>query len=118
MQKMRIMLYVDDVDLVVKFWQDYFDAKIETVTSLPDDFKSVVLTVSPSIELGFFPKAFIAKYSPEVLGSTPSLLLFSDQFKALHAKLPTVGEIVDNNGTLTFNFADPEGNHFAVAQAE
>ncbi|BDZ31917.1 glyoxalase [Lactiplantibacillus sp. WILCCON 0030] len=118
MQKTRIMIYVEDVDRVVKFWQDYFEARIETISSLPDNFKSIVLTISPTVELAFFPKAFIAKYSPEVLGNTPSLLFFSEQFKALHAKLPTVGDIVDHDGMLTFNFADPEGNYFAVAQAK
>lgn len=118
MKKTRIMLYVADVDQVVKFWQDYFDAKIETISSLPDDFKTIVLTVSPDVELAFFPKAFIAKYSPEVLGNTPSLMFFSENFEKLHAKLPDAGEIVDNNGTLTFNFKDPEGNFFVMAPAD
>lgn len=116
MKKTRIMLYVTDVDQMAKFWQDYFDAKIETISSLPDEFKTIVLTIAPNMELAFFPKAFIAKYSPEVMGNTPSLMFFSDRFEALHRALPTAGEIVDNNGTLTFNFSDPDGNYFVVAQ--
>lgn len=116
MKKTRIMLYVEDVDQAVKFWQDYFDAKIETISSLPDNFKTIVLTIGPGMELAFFAKAFIAKYSPEVMGSTPSLMFFSDNFDALHATLPNAGEVVDNNGTLTFNFTDPDGNYFVVAQ--
>ncbi|MFC6181677.1 VOC family protein [Lactiplantibacillus daowaiensis] len=118
MQKTRVMLYVEDVDQSVKFWQDNFAAKVTEVNKLPDDFKNLVLTLSSQVELAFFPRAFIATYSPEVLNNTPSLMFFSDDFKGLHARLKTAGEIVDNNGTLTFNFADPEGNYFVVAQAD
>jgi len=118
MQKTRIMLYVDNVVTQVKFWQDNFNAKINEISPLPNERQNIVLTISPEVELSFFPKSFIAEYSPEVLGNTPSLMFFSSDFKALHERLPTAGEIVDNNGTLTFNFADPEGHYFVVAEAK
>lgn len=118
MQKMRTMLYVDDVEQIVQFWQDDLGAKVVEVNTLPDDFNNIVLEVAPNVELSFFAKAFIRQYSPEVLGSTPSLMFYSKDFKALHDRLTTAGEIVENAGTATFNFRDPEGNYFVIAQAK
>jgi len=118
MQKMRTMLYVDDVEQIVQFWQDDLGAKVVEINTLPDEFNNVVLEIAPNVELSFFAKAFIRQYSPEVLGSTPSLMFYSKDFKALHDRLATAGEIVDNGGTATFNFRDSEGNYFVIAQAK
>ena len=119
MQKMRTMLYVDDVEQIVQFWQDNLGAQVVEVNALPDDSENIVVTVAPNVELSFFAKSFIRQYSPEVLDSgTPSLMFFSDDFEALHDRLTTAGKIVDNNGTPTFNFRDPEGNYFAVGKAK
>ncbi|WP_243676943.1 hypothetical protein [Secundilactobacillus collinoides] len=59
------------------------------------------------------------KYSPEVLGTTgPSLMIFRDDFEALHAKLKSAGDITDVGGQLTFNFQDPDGNYYVIAKAD
>jgi len=117
MQKMRTMLYVDDVDQIVQFWQDNLGAKVVEINALPDGSDNIVLNLAPGVELSFFTKAFIRQYSPEVLGNTPSLMLFTDDFDGLHDRLTTAGEIVDDNGQLAFNFCDPEGNYFAIGKA-
>lgn len=118
MQKMRTMLYVDDVEQVVQFWQDELGAEVIEVNAMPDGSNNVVVNIAPNVELSFFAKSFIRRYSPEVLGNTPSLMFYSKDFKALHDRLATEGEIVENAGTATFNFRDPEGNYFVIAQAK
>ncbi|WP_048000152.1 VOC family protein [Lactiplantibacillus herbarum] len=114
--KMRVMLYVDDVSVINDFWQQAIGATVVETLALPEQYQGIVLAVTDEIELALFPKAFIRKFSPEVLHGTPSLMLFSDAFKTLHQQIPGAGAIVDNNGTLTFNFADPEGNYFVIAK--
>ncbi|SUP52810.1 Uncharacterised protein [Weissella viridescens] len=52
-----------------------------------------------------------------MLGNTPSLMLFSDDFEALHDAIPGALDIMENNGQQTFAFPDPEGNYFVIAKA-
>lgn len=118
MQKVRTMLYVDDVEQVVDFWQNKLGAQVVEVNALPDDSENIVVTVAPNVELSFFAKSFIRQYSPEVLGAIPSLILYSRDFEGLHDRLTTAGKIVENNGTRTFNFRDPEGNYFVIGEAK
>lgn len=115
--KTRVMLYVQDVDLIKEFWTTTLGAQLIESTDLPDSFSSHTLSISPNFELSLFPQEFIKKYSPEVLGNTPSIMLYSDNFESLYESIPGAGEIFDNNGTLTFNFPDPEGNYFVIAKA-
>ncbi|AYM02352.1 VOC family protein [Levilactobacillus yiduensis] len=117
MQKTRIMLYVRDVDLVVKFWQETFDLPVVATTPLPDGSRNVVLALDAGTELSFFSRAFIQQVSPEVADNVPSLLLFSDHFEALHAKIAAATPIDESQGQPTFSFPDPEGTYFAVAKA-
>ncbi|RRK10568.1 glyoxalase [Lactiplantibacillus garii] len=116
MDKVRCMVYVNDVEAVVTFWQDYLDARIVAVNAMPDGSSNVVLQVMRGVELAFFSKAFIKQYSPEVATNLPSLMFFSDHFDELHRRIPGAGKVVDQHGQLTFNFPDPEGNYFVIAQ--
>lgn len=118
MDKTRIMLYVDDVEKVVDFWQDYLNAQIVEIKTMPDGSKNVILSISDEVELAFFATAFVAANSPEVALSTPSLMFFSTAFEDLHHQIPGASEIVDQQGLLTFNFADPEGHYFVVAKGK
>lgn len=58
------------------------------------------------------------KFSPEVLGPPPSLVFFTNEFETIYENMDEPGEITDNNGVLTFNFSDPEGNYFVIGKAE
>lgn len=117
LDKIRMMIYVEDVERCVQFWQDYLDAQVASVKTMPDQSKNVVLTIAEQVELAFFDKTFIAKYSPEVQTNLPSLMLFSDRFDDLHHQIPGAGQVSDVHGQLTFNFADPEGNYFVIAKS-
>lgn len=114
--KTRMMLYIEDINSVSLFWLENFNAKIKEELLLPEDFKGVILELTPTVELALFEKAFIKKYSPEVIDSFSSLMIFIEDFEAVHAKISTASEIVAYNGLLTFNCSDPEGNYIAVAK--
>jgi len=115
--KTRIMLYVDDVDMGVEFWTEEFGGKVVARQTLNGGYQNVVVGVSNEVELSIFPKDYVRIYSPEVPETVPSLMFFSDDFNHLHDELLSAGEITEVNGTLTFNFQDPEGNYFVVAKA-
>jgi lactoylglutathione lyase len=65
-------------------------------------------------------KELVSKMSPEVNLGTPSLLFFSEDLDQLYKdfsdKNITVGEIVIVPEGRVFNFADNEGNYFAVVE--
>ncbi|EOV2818791.1 glyoxalase [Enterococcus faecium] len=115
-QKTRVMLYVNDVEMICRFFVEKIGAEISETIELPEEFKSIVLSISK--ELGVFPKVFVQKFSPEVLGPPPSLVFFTDEFETIYENMEEPGEITDNNGILTFNFSDPEGNYFVIGKAE
>lgn len=58
--------------------------------------------------------------SPEMNLGTPSLMFFADDAEQLYTKFTdngvTVGELVDLPMGKVFNFADDEGNYFAVLE--
>ena len=63
-------------------------------------------------------KEVISNMSPELNLGTPSLMFFSENldqlYKELKNKNVTVGEMVTMPSGKVFNFADSEGNYFAV----
>ncbi|MGX6428700.1 VOC family protein [Levilactobacillus yonginensis] len=117
MQKTRVMLYVDNVALVVKFWRESFETTTVAESLLPDGSTNIVLAVPFGVELSFFSNEFIKKYSPEVLGNQPSIMFFSDDFEGLHERLAGATPISDDNGQPAFGFPDPEGHYFAIGKA-
>lgn len=113
----RIMLYIEDIKTVTNFWVDNFNAKVKEEIPLPDNFKGIILDLTSTVEIALFEKAFIKKYSPEVLGSFPSLMIFIENFEEVHAKISNASEIENYNGLLTFSCSDPEGNFIAVSKS-
>ncbi|WP_423363007.1 glyoxalase [Mycoplasma sp. P36-A1] len=114
--KTRVMLYVDDVANIKKFWIDNFDAKEIEEIFLSANYSGSVISINEQVELGLFPKEFIKMHSPELTIGTPSIMLFVNNFYELHDSLCNVGDVFDNNGLLTFNFPDPEDNYFVIAK--
>lgn len=114
--KTRVMLYAEDVNVLSQFFVDNLGAVIKETIDLPEEFQSTVLTISSEFEIGIFPKVFVQRFSPEVVGTTPSIIFFTDQFEEIYEKLENAGEIMENNGIQTFNFSDPEGNYFVIGK--
>lgn len=110
------MLYVDDVEKVASFWGKLGAKEVER-TTLPDDSLNIVVRLTEQVELSFFAKSFIEVFSPEVLGNTPSIMIYTENFTALHEQIPNAMPITTQNGLDTFAFPDPENNYFVFAKA-
>ena len=118
--QIKIMLYVNDVNQSSDFWQSI--GFVERERDAVDG--TVVVEIAPSesssTTIVLYELAFIQKHSPEVAGNTPSLMFFSEDITGLYKKMKetgvTVGELVQlPGGELVFNFADNDGNYFAVS---
>ena len=58
----------------------------------------MIVAISSEFELGIFPKVFVQRFPPEVLGTPPSILFFTDRFEEIYEQMENPGEIADNNG--------------------
>lgn len=114
--KTRVMLYAENVEVLSQSFVETLGATVSETIELPEEFQSTIVQLSPEFELGIFPKVFVQRFSPEVLGTTPSIIFFTDQFEEIYQKIENAGEIMENNGVETFNFSDPEGNYFVIGK--
>ena len=118
----EIMLYVNDQQKVADFWVGKLDFVIE---SKQDYGEAYFLVLSDgrenSTKLVLQNKAVVAASEPMLNLETPSILLTTDDIEGLYQKFQddnvTVGEkVVFPDGKKVFNFADPEGNYFAIIE--
>ncbi|ATP41371.1 glyoxalase/bleomycin resistance/extradiol dioxygenase family protein [Solibacillus sp. R5-41] len=116
----QVMLYVDNQEQAKTFWTE----KMGFVVISDEDNGMRVITISPTEEaqtsIVLHDKQAIAKMQPELNLKTPSLLFYSSQLDALYEKLKdlnvTIGEMVTMPFGKVFNFADDEGNYFAIVE--
>lgn len=117
--QMQIILYVEDVPKSVAFWQSLGFEIIDEQTA---DGTSIV-EIAPSSESDarfvLYDKGFIEVHSPEVALNSPSIMFFSEDITTLYKKLldtnVEVGDLIQMEERMVFNFADPDGNYFAVS---
>ncbi len=118
-QSMQVMLYVDDVTKAVEFWQELGFAIIEQQTV--DGTSVVEIAPSKEAEAHFvlYDREFIETHSPEVALNSPSIMFLQKILRHFIKKLlemeAEVGELIQMEEQLVFNFADPDGNYFAVS---
>ena len=121
LQSMNLMIYVDDVEKVAAFFEQAAGTPRISEETMIDGSKMITVPILPEASLQFYSRAFIQKYSPEVALNSPSII-FVDDLASAHARLlqmgATVNEIVLVGSQQTFNFADPEGNWYAVAEKD
>lgn len=118
----NVMIYVDDPRGVADFWVNTIG--FSEVESQEVDGKTLFVELTPTVDsdahITLFDRAVVAQSSPELDLATPSILFKSADITAMRDKLVdagvTVGNIVEMNDMTSFNFADPEGNWFAVQQ--
>jgi lactoylglutathione lyase len=117
----QIMLYVVDQERIARFWVDHFGFSIAGRQDYGATFAiELVDGRGGSSKLVLQNKTAVAAAEPGMNLGTPSILLGSDELEGLYGRLKaagvTVGELVafPNNGKKVFNFADPEGNYFAI----
>jgi lactoylglutathione lyase len=118
----QIMLYVSNQEEAVNFWTK----KAGFVVIADEDngqgmrWIEIAPTKQAETSIVLHNKELISKMEPELNLGTPSLLFFSKNLEELHRHFSemniTVGEIVNMASRKVFNFADDEGNYFAVME--
>jgi len=119
--KVQISLFVDDVQKAVDFWQ-----KLDfVVIDRQEADGSLVVEIAPNqtadMHFVIYDRNFIEKQSPGVATNPPQVMFFSENITQLYKTMQTlpieIGKLIQLEETLIFNFVDPDGNYFAVAQA-
>jgi len=117
----QVMLYVDNPKSMAQFWVNVmgFVQIKETPYGENTCFIEIAASLDSETTLVLHDRGFVAGMNPNMNTAAPSLMFASKDLPELQAKLRangvTVGEII-NIGIDTFNFADPEGNYFAVCR--
>lgn len=115
----QVMLYAADVAAAGAFWESLGFVILEE--SEADG--TLVLEIAPSTEsnlhLVLYDLNYVQSHSPEVNIAAPSILFTATDVLDLYQRMQvlnvTLGEMVQLGEQLIFNFADPEGNYFAVS---
>jgi lactoylglutathione lyase len=118
----KVMVYVQNPRLIANFWVEKIGFTEIVVNQHERGILSIELATSAASDakMVLFDKSIVAEMSPEIHLGTPSILFSSDNVKEMREELimsgVTVGEIMEMEHSLTFNFSDPEGNFFAVEE--
>lgn len=118
----KVMVYVNDPERVAAFWEREIGFSRRDTQRMEGRVLSVELAPAPErgTALVLFDRATVERMSPELDLATPSILFGSNDAAGMRTQLEAagveVGELVTMGGRTTFNFADPEGNYFAVEQ--
>ncbi|MEY8445267.1 VOC family protein [Enterococcus ratti] len=116
--EMKIMLYVDDVQANAAFWIAIGFTELDRQEIDGTLVIEIASSANASTSLLLYDREFIEQHSPEVVGNTPSLMFYSNHIFELYKKLQDqgtiLGELVQLENEYVFNFADPDGNYFAV----
>lgn len=116
----QVMLYVNDLEQAKIFWIEKLG--FELISDVNNGLR--IITIAPTDEaqtrMVLHDKKKIQEMSPELNLGTPSIMFYSENLDALYeeyqAKGITVGELVSMGFGKVFNFADEEGNYFAVTE--
>lgn len=120
----QIMLYVNNQDEVLEFWTEKVGFIVKSEEDNGQGMRWIEIAPSEDSETSIIlhNKEFIAKMEPELNLGTPSLMFFTDQLDQLYTDLSsknvTVGDLVTMQSGRVFNFADTEGNYFAVMEKQ
>lgn len=118
----QIMLYVNNQDEAVDFWTEKLSFTVISEENNGQGMRWIEIAPKKGAETTIIlhNKEFVAKMSPGLNLGTPSLMFFSENLEQLHSDLSnkkiTVGKIVNMPSGRVFNFADNEGNYFAVME--
>ncbi|MFC7784080.1 VOC family protein [Rossellomorea sp. GCM10028870] len=118
----QIMVYVNNQDEAVNFWIEKVGFTVIAEKGNGQGMRWIEIAPSKDAETSIVlhNKELIAQMEPELNLGTPSLMLFSNNLDELYNSLSnkniTVGEIVEMPSGRVFNFADHEGNYFAVME--
>ncbi|NOU67763.1 VOC family protein [Paenibacillus sp. LMG 31461] len=117
----QIMLYVNDQDASLKFWTEKLGfILVSEENHGPMKWFEIAPKDDAQTSIILHNKELIAQMQPQLNLDTPSLLFFSEDLESLYAEFKekdiTVGDLVTMPTGRVFNFADDEGNYFAILE--
>lgn len=118
----QVMVYVSDQDRVKNFWVEDLGFSVISEEDNGEGMRWIEISPTDDSETSIVlhDKELISKMQPELNVGTPSIMFVTDKLDELYEKLTTkqvtVGELVSMPSGRVFNFADPEGNYFAVME--
>ncbi|MBC1934150.1 VOC family protein [Listeria seeligeri] len=118
----QVMLYVEDQAAVRDFWVEKLDFVVVSEEVVNGEIQWIEIAPTKDVETTFIlqNKKKVAEMNPDMNLGTPSILLFGENIAELYEdyknKGITVGELVDLPMGRVFNFADNEGNYFAICE--
>lgn len=118
----QVMLYVNNQDEALRFWTETVGFHVISEEDNGEGMRWIEIAPSKSSETSIIlhNKEFVAKMSPGLNLGTPSFMFFTENLERLYddlsSKSVTVGEMVNMPSGKVFNFADFEGNYFAVME--
>lgn len=117
----QVMLYVWDVERVKAFWTE--QAGFVVVSEMQEEgvhFYELAPNEHAQTTVVLQDRKMVEAAEPELNFETPSLMFYTEDINQLYQKFQeagvTVGELVEMETINVFNFADPEGNYFAVME--
>jgi lactoylglutathione lyase len=119
----KVMVYVKDPRVVANFWIEKIGFTEVGQQEMNNQLLSIELAPNESSDchLVLFNRAIVEEMSGGISLGTPSILFGTYDLDTMRsdliAKRVTVGEIMEM-GSRTFNFADVEGNYFAVEEID
>ncbi|MBF2346453.1 VOC family protein [Listeria seeligeri] len=118
----QVMLYVEDQAAVRDFWVEKLDFVVVSEEVVNGEIQWIEIAPTKDVETTFVlqNKKKVAEMNPDMNLGTPSILLFGENIAELYEEYKnkgiTVGELVDLPLGRVFNFADNEGNYFAICE--
>ncbi|MFD1030166.1 VOC family protein [Metaplanococcus flavidus] len=120
----QVMVYVEDQEKAVKFWTEKAGFVVVADEGSEDQglrWIEIAPARDAATTIVLHDKEVISKMSPELNLGTPSLMFYTDDVDKLYAdfkeKGVTTGELINLRTGRSFNFADDEGNYFAVMES-
>lgn len=119
----QVMLYVHDQNKAEAFWKNKVGFKVIANGGSEEmgiKWIEIAPTENAATTLVLHDKEVISKMSPDLNLGTPSLMFYSDNIEELYAEFKgkniETGELINMGIGRSFNFADDEGNYFAVME--
>lgn len=113
----QVMLYVNDVTAVKQFWTEKAGF---IVVEEKEDSVEIAPTKDAQTSFVLFNRQEVEALEPELNFETPSIMFNTDNAQQLYQQFKEadiqVGELVAIEMGTVFNFADVEGNYFAVVE--
>ncbi|EOT47582.1 MULTISPECIES: VOC family protein [Enterococcus] len=119
---LQLMLYVSDVETASRFWQSLGFLEVSRQDMEGTTIVELALNEASGVHFVLYDREFFMEHSPGVVTSTPSIMFTTEDIDTLYQNVLSteveVGDLIQLENQLVFNFADPDGNYFAVTSIE